>query len=246
MEEQDEGTYVHLAINTTPSQPHTVIITITSNAASSYQHTSRSGYHSICIMTSTKDVNASAKEIDECQFHRWFLTFEKSTMKSVIIKLPEHFISYLLKDGIVLPSSESSAFGYDELSDDDDLTEKVEGAPVTREDFTTLSAEIKDAIYHLNGEVFAKFNWSAPTDAAWLRGGSLKCTDSADVYLLLKSSDRIVFDIENMYNLCSGCDKKNPDEYLLILRKWANLDPAMEFRFFVSGDNIVGKRYNVL
>lgn len=162
-------------------------------------------------------------------------------MKSVIIKLPEHFISYLLKDGIVLPSSESSAFGYDELSDDDDLTEIAEGAPVAREDFTTLSSEIKDAISHLNGEVFAKFNWSAPTDAAWLRGGSLKCTDSADVYLLLKSSDRIVFDIENMYNLCSECDKKNPDEYLLILRKWANLDPAMEFRVFVSGDNIVGK-----
>lgn len=191
-------------------------------------------------MSSTDDVNASIDEIEQCQFHRWFLTFEKSTMKSVIIKPPEHFITYLMEDGIVLPSSESSAFGYDELSDDDDLTEKLEGAPVVREDFSTLSAEIKDAISRLNGEVFVKFNWSAPTDAAWLRGGSLKCTDPADVYLLLKSSDRIVYDIENMFNLCSDCDKKNPDEYLLILRKWANLDPAMEFRVFISGDHIVG------
>jgi hypothetical protein len=73
-----------------------------------------------------------------------------------------------------------------------------------------------------------------------LRGGSLKCVDSADIYLLLKSSDRIVFDIENMFNLCENCEFKRPNQFSLIVRKWANLDPAMEFRVFIGKNQILG------
>ena len=185
-------------------------------------------------------VNASEEDILACQFHMWFDHFKIHTMKSAIINLPDRFISYLLQDGVILPSSESNAFGRDELSDDEDLVEIATDIPLDREDFSTLTAEIKAAIKNLGSDVFPKFNWSAPTDASWLRGGSLKCTDSADIYLLLKSSDRIVFDIENMFNLCSDRLNKRPDVVTLILRKWANLDPAMEFRVFIGENHILG------
>ena len=185
-------------------------------------------------------VNATEEDIIDSQFHKWFETFKLVTMKSVIIDLPEEFISYLLQDGVILPTSESNAFGHDELSDDDDLIEKEADIQLDRADFSSLTANIMTAITNLRGEVFPKFNWSAPSDASWLRGGSLKCTDSADIYLLLKSSDRIVFDIENMFNLCEDSKYKRPAVFTLILRKWANLDPAMEFRVFVGQDHILG------
>ena len=188
-------------------------------------------------------VNASEADVLDCQFHKWFELFKSNTMKSSIINLPEEFITYLLQDGVILPSTESSAFGRDELSDDEDLTERVGDVQLAREDFSQLSADIKTAIVQLRGEVFPKFNWSAPTDASWLRGGSLKCNDAADVYLLLKSSDRIVFDIENMFNLCPDSELKRPDIFTLVLRKWANLDPAMEFRVFIGENHVLGKRH---
>ena len=185
-------------------------------------------------------VNATEEDIIDSQFHKWFETFKLVTMKSVIIDLPEEFISYLLQDGVILPTSESNAFGHDELSDDEDLIEKGADVHLDRADFSSLTANIMTAIKNLRGEVFPKFNWSAPSDASWLRGGSLKCTDSADIYLLLKSSDRIVFDIENMFNLCEDSKYKRPAVFTLILRKWANLDPAMEFRVFVGQSHILG------
>ena len=186
-------------------------------------------------------VNALEEDIVNTQFHKWFRDFKSVTMKSVIINLPEEFVAYLLQDGVVLPTSESNAFGRDELSDDEDLIETEVDVEVHREDFTALTNEISAAIKTLQGEIFPKFNWSAPSDASWLRGGSLKCTDSADIYLLLKSSDRIVFDIENMFNLCQNREQNRPKVFTLILRKWANLDPAMEFRVFVGENHILGE-----
>lgn len=189
-------------------------------------------------------MNALAKDIFDSQFHIWFPLFRIHTMKSSIIELPERFVNYLLEDSVILPSSESDAFGRDELSDDEDLTELREVRPLHREDFSALTSQIESAIQTLKGEVFVKFNWSAPTDAAWLRGGSLKCLDSADIYLLLKSSDRIVYDIENMFNLCPDCEVKKPEKFTLILRSWANLDPAMEFRVFVASNQILGELHS--
>lgn len=188
-------------------------------------------------------------------------------------------MTYLLEDGVILPGSASDMFGVDELSDDEELIEKVDdddndddedsnaegdvdspssGTYVaaltaartsTTEDFQDLTSRIKQAIVDLKGEVFVKLNWSAPLDASWLKGGSLKCLNSSEVYLLLKSSDRITFDIEHMFDLCVTnkdddrvqlvCPKR-PETFHLILRSWANLNPAMEFRLFVGNQSILG------
>jgi len=135
-----------------------------------------------------------------------------------------------------------------------------------------------------------KLNWSAPKDAAWINMGSLKCTKAGDVYLLLKSSDFVGFDLEKawedldltaadddndvsngdggggvggavgdeMNNLSitkaahsttdetklsaiNGANDARPPgfEYELVLRKWCNLHPSMEFRCFVYRHELV-------
>ena len=255
-------------------------------------------------------VAATRDDILACQFHQWIHLFSKETMKSKVIPLSKNFISYLLQDGVILPTIPGvDPFGKDELSDDEDLFEPVENnnedmCPYESiDDFHQLTADITQAINDLKGEVFVKLNWSAPTDASWLKGGSLKCLNATDVYLLLKSSDRIVYDIEHMFDQCPPpvVDVDDDDDhvpegehplkntivlnidihcfcschthlltnlhfilhsflytasnsdlnelalsshpsinYHLILRKWANLNPAMEFRLFVGNKSILG------
>ena len=154
-------------------------------------------------------IAAAREDILECQFHRWIHQFSKETMKSKVLPLPENFIAYLLQDGVILPTIPGAdPFGKDELSDDEDLFEPVEDNDVdvapngNVDDFHQLTSDITQAIEDLKGEVFIKLNWSAPTDASWLKGGSLKCFNPTDVYLLLKSSDRINYDIEHMFDHC--------------------------------------------
>lgn len=50
---------------------------------------------------------------------------------------------------------------------------------------------------------FIKTNWSCPSDAKWiLTGQCLKCYSLDDVYMVLKASDRILYDIE-LIRLCN-------------------------------------------
>ena len=186
-------------------------------------------------------MNATEHEILACQFCEWFPTFEKLTMKSKVIDLPEDFVRYLLQDGVVLPSSIAQAFGTDELSDDDELTDVSENCHNSPH-FPQLTERIRNNIRELGGEVFVKLNWSAPIDTSWLSGGSMRCNRVADIFLQLKSSDRVVFDIEHMFDLCeSNQSHSNRNiEYKLVLRKWANLNPAMEFRLFVYRGTLKG------
>ena len=158
-------------------------------------------------------IAAAREDILGCQFHRWIHLFLKETMKSKVFPLPENFVTYLLQDGVILPTIPGAdPFGKDELSDDEDLFEPVEDNDVDTaplgsvDDFHQLTTDITQAIDDLKGDVFIKLNWSAPTDASWLKGGSLKCSSATDVYLLLKSSDRIIYDIEHMFDQCPAVD----------------------------------------
>ena len=45
-----------------------------------------------------------------------------------------------------------------------------------------------------------KLNWSAPKDACWISAtNSMECRSANDVYLLLKSSDFVVHDLEQVF-----------------------------------------------
>ncbi|ORX49946.1 D123-domain-containing protein [Piromyces finnis] len=146
-----------------------------------------------------------------------------------------------------------------EDEDEDDNINKIPSFPL-------LEKQINEVIEEFNGNVFPKLNWSAPKDAAWISiSQSLKCTNPSEIFLLLKSSDFINHDISHAYKNCSDYkessennkeenknnkDKNNEDSlesktitrpktFCLVLRKWYDLLPSMEFRCFVRDNKLV-------
>ena len=90
-----------------------------------------------------------------------------------------------------------------------------------------------------------------PQDASWLLPPSspLKCISPADVYLLLKSSDFIIHDL-NPETVFEGCHLDGgassslpPYDLELILRKWYPVDRSRELRCFVRGNLLIGREW---
>jgi hypothetical protein len=189
---------------------------------------------------------ATEEDIDNCQFHVWYPLLQKNTIKSIIIPLNDDFIDYLKQDGIVVPKSVSDVLDTNESDDDNDnksLSTSSDGLKV--DSFPEIEEAIKKAIDELDGDVFVKTNWSAPIDAGWINCETMKCRNINEVFLLLKASDRIMFDIEKMYELCSPSTKSTPHSPTLVIRKWANLQPSMEFRIFVKDSALIGRQFCV-
>lgn len=103
-----------------------------------------------------------------------------------------------------------------------------------------------------------KLNWSAPKDATWISAtNSMACTTPNDVYLLLKSSDFITHDLEQVFDDCEDesedeNDTAKADEeasvdkslsnvpYKLVLRKTIPaFNPALEIRCFVRSRHLL-------
>ncbi|KAF9942273.1 hypothetical protein BGZ67_002290 [Mortierella alpina] len=144
----------------------------------------------------------------------------------------------------------------DDSSDDDDDDDNNNND--TNEDeeeetplpyFPALEQEIAQAIEELGSEVFPKLNWSSPRDASWIATtNTLKCHNAADIFLLLKSSDFVAHDLAHAYEDCSdeagGVEgagvRVRPERLDLVLRKWFDLAPSMEFRCFVRDHRLVG------
>lgn len=236
------------------------------------------------------------------------------TIESIIIRpLPTDFIEYLSSDGVCLPdcAKKVSSCMNDDASDDDsynsssnddeDSDEDGSNTRIKKYSFPNLTSQIQTALSTLSGPnnnlgIMPKLNWSSPKDAAWMNCGSLKCTKVGDIYLLLKSSDFIVSDLEfsmddclddedtasvkqdgveevndmiegisitkesndhsdegaittgkvasTHHNTSSSDTNSNNFEYELVLRKWCNLHPSMEFRCFVY-DHELGESMNL-
>ncbi|ONH68605.1 hypothetical protein BON22_1545 [Cyberlindnera fabianii] len=93
------------------------------------------------------------------------------------------------------------------------------------------------------GPVTPKMNWSAPRDAVWIMAtNTMKCDNASDVYLLLNASNYIMHDISSAFSECDGLteDDLKDVQYELVLRKWFNVNPALEFRVFVKDRHIIG------
>lgn len=191
---------------------------------------------------------------DNTSKHRKNVTIESA----IISPLPSDFIKYLLSDGVRLPSCAtkvSSCMNDADSAGDKWDSEADDGSSEEEEGFSfpSLTEEIQSAIDRLGGGgktgCMPKLNWSAPKDATWINCGSLKCTKAGDVYLLLKSSEFVAFDLErsrdevtadvssDMNNLALDSNA-NEQTFELVLRKWCNLHPSMEFRCFVYDHEI--------
>ncbi|PKK75524.1 D123-domain-containing protein [Rhizophagus irregularis] len=158
------------------------------------------------------------QHILNCTFSSWYNNFRRVSIKSKIIKpLPEEFVEYLHADGVFLPE----------------------------QNFPDLEQQIWDIIDEFDGSVFPKLNWSSPRDATWISAtNTLKCNSPSDIFLLLKSSDFIAHDLDHAFDDCyydnqSDSRRHRPNEFELVLRKWYDVAPSMEFRCFVKEEELV-------
>ncbi|KAJ3574261.1 hypothetical protein NPX13_g4420 [Xylaria arbuscula] len=188
--------------------------------------------------------------------------YRTSCIKSRIIPLSPEFVDYIREDGIILADEdEDEAQSDDEEwqstpstvrppihevdsdsdSDDEDVPPKL--PPNKR--FPELHQLINDKIVELGGAVAPKLNWTAPKDATWIspHQNTIKCTSPNDVYLLLKSSNFITYDLEHAFDDCTPTANPTNSQALfkpvLVLRSYFNPHTAMEFRCFVKHRNLV-------
>ena len=134
------------------------------------------------------------------------------------------------------PTSENVEFDHQEngASGSESEDEETDPSSAWRETHTQIKATISE----LGNSVMPKLNWSAPKDATWISAtNSMECREPNDIYLLLKSSDFIVHDLEQAFDGCAyaaGEDTERVIPYHLVLRKTVQAyNPSMEFRCFV-------------
>ncbi|KAI8647837.1 D123-domain-containing protein [Parasitella parasitica] len=167
------------------------------------------------------------------------------TGTSKVLPLSQEFVDYLNAESIYLPEDgQPVAASIEELDSDEETTEFPNANDDSKiPNFPDVEREIREAIYEYGGAVFPKLNWTSPRDAAWISATqSLKCTSPFDVFLLLKSSDFINHDLNHAYEQCVDAQDKQDEkvQFNLVLRKWYDLQPSMEFRCFVKSREIIG------
>ncbi|XLR29077.1 hypothetical protein S83_056977 [Arachis hypogaea] len=166
------------------------------------------------------------EEVNRCQIQEWYPKFKSVSIKTIIHKLPESFIQYLLDDSgtFLLPASvldEDALPNRIHNSDDEDFqvsegTADEAEEPSPPPSFPELELKIKESIESLGGAVFPKLNWSAPKDSAWISTcGSLRCTSFSEIALLFRASDSLVHDLCHAYDSCQDKSLSRPQEFFL-------------------------------
>lgn len=187
------------------------------------------------------------QHILNCSYHNWHPKYRAVTPKARLVPLPVAFIEYLRSDGIVLPPEETDNPTW---SDDDsgifsgaDNNEGGEEEDVDPSlNWRDTHEAIERTIEELGGKVAPKLNWSAPKDATWIAAtNSMECSTPNDIYLLLKSSDFVTHDLAHAFDDTADQSTMPDPEiaYHLVLRKWINLNPSVEFRCFVRNRQLI-------
>ncbi|KAF5016769.1 hypothetical protein F66182_11438, partial [Fusarium sp. NRRL 66182] len=188
-------------------------------------------------------------QILHCSYHYWHPLYRAITPKARLIPLSDAFLSYLRADGIVLPPenpSRAAMMGEDsgiETSDSEEADEEEDPSV----DWRDIHTQVEETIRELDGKVTPKLNWSSPKDATWIAvTNDLQCQTPNDIYMLLKSSDFITHDLEHAFDdtdpepegSTENLDTNNIP-YHLVLRKYFNLNPSLEFRCFVRNRTLL-------
>jgi hypothetical protein len=102
---------------------------------------------------------------------------------------------------------------------------------------------MRQVIKDLSGSAMPKLNWSSPRDAVWIAtSNNMKCDVPDDVFLLLQSSDFVNHDLSMPFEYASDKTPLEDENYELVLKKWVDIIPSMEFRCFVKERILVGMR----
>lgn len=189
-----------------------------------------------------------------CSLASWRPAFEKISIRTVSLAIPDDVLDYLRADFFILPQEcgpatsdtdgEAAAFETDVAcddaagpaadSDDDDEADDGDTHSAEPPTFPAFSALVRQAIADLGGGVFIKTNWHSPKDAFWITAGqTLRCRDLSDVYQLLKASTICKQDIE-----ADGAGSAVP--HYLHVRRWLEIHPGTEFRCYVRQRRLIG------
>ncbi|KAJ5139326.1 uncharacterized protein N7515_004174 [Penicillium bovifimosum] len=174
-----------------------------------------------------------------CSYHDWHQRYRTLVPRSRVIPLTRPFVEYLRADGIVLPPEAVAPTDDDNL---DTFSDSGEEEPDPSTEWNEIHTQIKNTIADFGGIVTPKLNWSAPKDATFMAAtNDTQCRSPNDIYLLLKSSDFVTHDLDHAFDDCvpdtntpSTVDSPLPEiPYSLVLRKYVNFNPSLEFRCFV-------------
>ncbi|EST08724.1 hypothetical protein PSEUBRA_001806 [Kalmanozyma brasiliensis GHG001] len=209
------------------------------------------------------------------QYSVWYPIFRRHAPKSTVIDIAQvqpELLGWLESETFVLPegsgpstlpdsnrASSSSSLSSDEAEDDRDAakgegdSDEEEEQPAVRLD--AMDSTIRSIIAKYDGgPIFPKLNWSAPLDAAFmLAGNTLQCLHPEDVYLLLKSSEFVGRDLEQISHTntttspitdptISSAAIEEASRRIspqLVLKKWFALNKSHEFRCFVRSHQLI-------
>mgnify|MGYP000956151926 CR=1 FL=1 len=154
---------------------------------------------------------------------RWLRVFEKYTFATVALCPPAAFYNFLVSDGISAGGTMPKSLLSD--NDSDDSAENTGPECI----FPEFHAQVSDAINQLGGAVIPRIGLSTPKDAIWITvDHSCRCRTPAEVYQLLKASDRVAVEL--------GLNKHAE----MVLKKFdSTLNPQSEFRVFVRSNRVV-------
>ena len=150
----------------------------------------------------------AAADVTACAIQSWYPTFKKHTIRTVLLELNADFLKYLDADGIVLPTPIGPCAEGDPraaVSSPRSSTSSEEGAggsssgaseapPDRAVSFPALERSIQAALDTMPRGAFVKTSWSSVQDAVWA-SGTLQCTTPGEVFMLLKCSDMVAFDM---------------------------------------------------
>lgn len=193
-----------------------------------------------------KEIPLTKDEVLACSYLEWQPLLHNYTYEADIIKpLPRAFLDYLAADSIKLPGTVlTNTTSENENSDSSD---NESPAITTTDDFKKVHDRIVTILR--KHDVIPKLNWSLPKDAKWIAtGNTMRCHVPDDIYLLLNASDHIADDLDLPFNEVRGLEIEDGDKshnsdnvaYELVLKKWIDINPALEFRIFVKDRHVVG------
>lgn len=190
-----------------------------------------------------EETPVTCAQINACAYSHWSKYFEDHIPAAKIFKnVPQAFLDYLRSESIRLPNS--AIIDRVEANSDNDYSdwEDEESSSIDPvAPFMDFHQELQSLVSKWR-KVVVKLNWSAPKDAKWiLINNSLECTCVNDIYLLLNASDHITHDLNgHIYDECEDKDTGESLEPELVIKKHiSELNPALEFRLFVRGGEII-------
>lgn len=169
-------------------------------------------------------VSTEKRDLINCSFVNWYELFEKISIKSYSIPVPENVLEYLKDELLILPK-ECEIQNISEGFEDED-TEDAETP-----EFQEFSKTMMSIVKKLGGSAFLKTNWHCPKDSIWITAcQSLRIHDLTDIYQLLKASSICKEDLSQL---------EQKDSNFLVFKKWKDIHPGTEFRCFVKNRNLI-------